>query len=128
MWCLHESQVCNKFAQCDPNPAKDPLTAEDEHRCDEIYSKKQIIPHDATYRCQSPHHNEETTKNETIGVVWIRAVLYDGNAECWRGEDEKNLQTDFVISYLPGFVSKAPQQGTAFTGTGTGTAFKDFLL
>ena len=35
-------------------------------------------------------------------MVWIRAVLNDGNVECWNGEDEEERETDLVTFYLPG--------------------------
>ena len=42
-------------------------------------------------------------RNRTsLGVVWIRAVLNDGNVECWNGEDEEERSTDLVSFYLPG--------------------------
>ena len=101
--CLHKSQVCNLHAQCEPNPAKDADTAEDEFQCDGKYWEKRLISRQAAYRCQSPHHNKESKRNKTsLGVVWIRAVLNDGNVECWNGEDEEERSTDLVTFYLPG--------------------------
>ena len=41
-------------------------------------------------------------KNKSTGVVWIRAVLNDGNPECWKEEDEIERSTDWVSYYFPG--------------------------
>ena len=95
--CFKNSQRCNLFAECDPADGSD--TAEDELNCDEEYRAKGLIPKQATYRCQSPIHNEESVKNnKSLGVVWIRAGLNDGNPECWMGEDEIERST-FWESY-----------------------------
>lgn len=42
------------------------------------------------FRCQSPHHNEES--NTT--TVWILAVPCDGREECYKGVDEEGCQDD----------------------------------
>ena len=95
--CLKNSQVCNIYPECDP--AEGSITAEDELDCDEEYRKNRLIPKQATYRCQSPRYNEESVRNnKSLGVVWIRAALNDGNPECWKGEDEKERST-FWESY-----------------------------
>ena len=87
--------------QCDP--VDESNTAEDELDCDNDYMKKGLIPRQATYRCQSPYHNEDSMRKKTSrGVVWIRAVLYDGNPECWKDEDEIERSTDWVSYYFPG--------------------------
>ena len=85
--CFKKSQQCNLHAECDPAEGFD--TAEDELDCDEEYREKGLIPKQATFRCQSPIHNEESVRNnQSLGGVWIRAALNDGNPECWKGEDE----------------------------------------
>ena len=100
--CLKLSQRCNLHAECDPAEGSDG-TAEDELNCDTEYREKRLIPRQATYLCQSPHHNEESVRNnKSLGVVWIRAVLYDGNPECWKAEDEVERSTDWVKYYIPG--------------------------
>ena len=100
--CLKKSQRCNLHAECDPAEGSD-TTAEDELDCDDEYRKKKLIPKQATFRCQSPTHNDESVKNKTsLGVVWIRAALNDGNAECWKGEDEIEWSTDLVTYGFPG--------------------------
>ena len=96
--CLKLSQRCNLHAECDPAEGSD-NTAEDELDCDAEYREKRLIPRQATYLCQSPHHNEESVRNnKSLGVVWIRAALNDGNPECWMGEDEIERST-FWESY-----------------------------
>ena len=104
--CLNLSQRCNLHAECDPVEGPDG-TAEDELDCDAEYRKKKLIPKQATYSCQSPHHNEESVRNnKSLGVVWIRAVLNDGNPECWKAEDEVERSTDWVKYYIPGIKQK----------------------
>ena len=101
--CLKSIARCNLHAQCDPVEGSDDTTAEDELNCDETYRKKRLIPKEATYRCQSPIHNEESVKNKTsLGVVWIRAALNDGHPECWKREDEKERSTFWVKYVFPG--------------------------
>ena len=100
--CLKLSQRCSLHAECDPVEGSDG-TAEDELNCDAEYRRKRLIPKQATYRCQSPIHNEESVrKNQSLGVVWIRAVLYDGNPECWNEEDERERSTVWVKYVFPG--------------------------
>ena len=99
--CFKNSQRCNLHAECDPAEGSD--TAADELDCDKEYREKGLIPKQATYRCQSPVHNEESVRNnKSLGVVWIRAALNDGNPECWKGEDEIERSTDWVKYYIPG--------------------------
>ena len=101
--CFNNINRCNLFAQCDPIEGSD--IGEDEVDCDEEYKKKRLVPKKATFRCQSLHHNEDSVKaNISRGVVYIRAVLQDGNTECWNGEDEKPpiLPKEWVSFYLPG--------------------------
>ena len=99
--CFKQSQRCNLFAQCDP--AEDSNTAEEELDCDNEYRKKRLIPKQATYRCQSPHHNDDSvSNNRSSGVVWIRAALNDGKSECWNGEDEIERSTFWVKYVFPG--------------------------
>ena len=104
--CLKLSQRCNLHAGCDPAEGSDG-TAEDELNCDTEYRESRFFPKQATYRCQSLHHNEETVRNnQSLGVVWIRAALNDGNPECWKGEDEIERSTDWVKYYIPGAICK----------------------
>ena len=99
--CLKQSQRCNLHAECDPVEGSD--TAEDELNCDDEYRKNRLIPKQAAYRCQSPIHNEDTVRNnKSLGVVWIRAALNDGNPECWKEEDEKPRSTVWESFYVPG--------------------------
>ena len=99
--CLKKSQRCNFYAECDPAEGSD--TAQDELNCDDEYRKERLISKQATYRCQSLHDNLESVRNnKSLGVVWIRAVLNDGNLECWNGEDEIPRSTVWVSLYIPG--------------------------
>ena len=99
--CFKQSQRCNLYAQCDPAEGSD--TAEDELDCEDEYRKKRLIPKQATHRCQSPHHNDDSVRNnKVLGVVWIRAALNDGNSECWKGEDEIERSTFWVKYVFPG--------------------------
>ena len=103
--CFKKTARCNLHAQCDP--VEGSKTAEDELDCDAEYRRKRLIPRQATYLCQSPHHNEESVRNnKSLGVVWIKAVLYDGNPECWKAEDEVERSTDWVKYYIPGLKQK----------------------
>ena len=101
--CFKNINRCNLHPQCDPVHVKDDddddddKTAEDELKCDEEY--KRLLPRQATFRCQSPHHNVDSVKaNISRGVVWIKAVPYDGIPECWNDEDEK--QSPWYISVM----------------------------
>ena len=99
--CFKEMARCNLHAQCDPVEGSD--TAEDELNCDDEYRTKRLIPKQATYRCQSQHHNDDSVKNKTsLGVVWIRAALNDGKSECWKGEDEIERSTELESYSIPG--------------------------
>ena len=104
--CFKKSQRCNLYAQCDPAEGSD--TAEDELDCDDEYRKKRLIPKQATHRCQSPHHNDDSVRNNrSLGVVWIRAALNDGKSECWKGEDEIERSTFWVKYVFPGLESNS---------------------
>ena len=74
------------------------------------YREKGFIPDKATYRCQSPDHNEDsaniTARNETweqggetwtiehlpTAIVWILGVRCDGIGECWGAEGAEDEQ------------------------------------
>ena len=96
--CFHNTNLCDLHPVCDN--AED----EDETKCAERYKEKELFKKEATYRCQSPHHNEDSVEaNLSKGVVWIRAVPQDGVKECWNSEDE--VPTPFYLTYgLPGNV------------------------
>ena len=102
--CFKNVNRCNLHPQCDPvDNSEEDKTAEDERDCDEEYRKKKFFSRQATFRCQSPRHNEDSVNNKTSrGVVWIKAVLNDGNPECWKDEDELERSTEWVSYYLPG--------------------------
>ena len=99
--CFKETARCNLHAECDPIEGS--KTAEDELDCDEEYRRKKLIPKQATYRCQSPHHNDDSVKNNnSLGVVFIRAALNDGTPECWEEEDEIERSTFWEAYVIPG--------------------------
>ena len=87
--CYNESNLCDLYPVCDE--AED----EDWNQCAQRYN----FTKGATFRCQSPHHNEDTVKaNLSKGVVWIKAVPQDGIPECWNHADEQtNLYETYVI-------------------------------
>ena len=88
--CYDESNWCDLHPVCDK--------AEDEdwnNKC------KHNVKKEATFRCQSPLHNDETVKaGLSRGVVWIMAVPEDGIPECRNNADE---QTNLFLTYvIPG--------------------------
>ena len=88
---------------CDPVDGSTDLTAEDEVGCEGEYRRKKIIPRDATFPCQSPHHNEDSVKaNLSRGVVWTRAILNDDKTECWNNKDEADRSSGWISYYIPG--------------------------
>ena len=101
--CFKSVNRCNLHPQCDPvKGSGDDKTSEDELDCYEEYWRKKLISRQATFRCQSPHHNEDSVKaNLSRGVVWIKAVPQDGIKECWKDQDED--PTPPYLAYgLPG--------------------------
>ena len=103
--CFKNINRCNLHPQCDPvKGSGDDMTSEDEIGCDDEYRRKKLIPRQATFRCQSPHHNDESVKaNLSRGVVWIKAVPQDGIKECWKDQDED--PTPPYLAYgLPGHI------------------------
>ena len=80
--CYHERNLCDLHPVCDD--AED----EDWSKCAEKY--KDLFKKEATFPCQSPHHNEDTVNtNRSKGIVWIKAVPQDGIPECWNNADEQ---------------------------------------
>ena len=103
--CFKSINRCNLHPQCDPvKGSGDDKTSEDELDCYEEYRRKKLISRQATFRCQSPHHNEDSVKaNLSRGVVWIKAVPQDGIKECWKDQDED--PTPPYLAYgLPGCI------------------------
>ena len=105
--CFHNTNLCDLHPVCDD--AED----EDETICAEKYKEKNLLRKEATYRCQSPYHNQDSVKNKfSKGVVWIRAVPQDGIPECWNSEDE--VQTPPYLTYgLPGDVQVLLSQSSS---------------
>ena len=103
--CFKNKNRCNLHPQCDPvKDSWNDKTAVDELDCYEEYRRKKLISRQATFRCQSPHHNEDSVKaNLSRGVVWIKAVPQDGIKECWKDQDED--PTPPYLAYgLPGCI------------------------
>ena len=92
--CYHERNLCDLHPVCDD--AED----EDWSKCAEKY--KDLFKKEATFRCQSLDHNEDTVKaNRSKGIVWINAVPQDGVQECWKNADEQ--PTDWYVTIgIPG--------------------------
>ena len=97
--CFQNYLRCDLHPHCDSVHGSTDMTAEDEVDCDLEYRRKKIIPRDATFPCQSLLHNEA---NILRGVVWTKAILNDGQTECWNGEDEAERSTEWISYYLPG--------------------------
>ena len=96
--CFRNYLRCDLHPHCDPVDGSNDLTAEDEVGCEGEYRRKKMIPRDANFPCQSPHHNEYSVKaNLSRGVVWIKAVPQDGIRECWKGQDED--QSPLYLAY-----------------------------
>ena len=92
----------NESNWCDLHPVCDDAEDEDEFKCAGIKGHKFVKG--ATFRCQSPHHNEDTVKaNLSRGVVWIKAVPQDGIPECWNDADEAPI-TNLYLYGLPGTI------------------------
>ena len=86
--CLSELSVCDTHPQC--------LEGEDEENCEEEYKRKGFAKDTATFKCQSPHHNDDSS----TPTVFIWAVRCDGVSECWRGVDEVDCQTRMEVTLL----------------------------
>ena len=104
--CFKSVNRCNLHPQCDPvKGSGDDKTSEDELDCYEEYWRKKLISRQATFRCQSPHHNEDSVKASlSRGVVWTRAILNDDKTECWNNEDEVDRSSEWISYYLPGLM------------------------
>ena len=98
--CYHERNLCDLHPVCDD--------AEDEvwSKCTE-HEVKDLFKKEATFRCQSLLHNEDTVKaNRSKGIVWIKAVPQDGVPECWKNADEQ--PTDSYKTYgIPGNITRS---------------------
>ena len=115
--CFRNYLRCDLHPHCDPVDGSTDPTAEDEVGCEDDYRRKEIIPRDATSRCQSPHHNEDSVKaNLSRGVVWTRAILNDDKTECWNNEDEVDRSSEWISYYLPGLKQPYGIQYVLFLG------------
>ena len=104
--CFNKINLCDQHPVCDPGEGTEGI-AEDEFGCFEEYKEKGFTSKDATYQCQSVHHNEATVKaNLSLGIVMIEAVPCDGNPTCWKrpdqtlAPDESYCEIDFF--WVPG--------------------------
>ena len=117
--------ICDQHPTCDPakdtgDPSwgEDPRTrgykdtgdvAWDEFNCFDRYKERRLTPKDATFKCQSVNHNDESkASNLSLGIVMIEAIRCDGNPTCWKkpGEDlapdETFCDNDLLTKVVPG--------------------------
>ena len=87
--CFKNINLCDQHPVCDPGEKTGEI-AQDEFDCFEEYNAKNLTAKDATYQCQSVHHNEASVAaNLSLGIVMIEAVPQDGVSECWNDADEQ---------------------------------------
>ena len=99
--CFKMKNRCDLHPVCDP--AEGSKIAKDELDCLETYKKEGLIPKEATYQCQSVHHNEDSVAaKESLGIVMIKAVPCDDNPTCWNALDESLCGTDLLTKGIPG--------------------------
>ena len=100
--CFKEVNLCDQHPVCDPGEETGDI-AQDEFDCFEKYKEKGLTPKDATYKCQSVHHNEASVEASlSLGIVMIEAVPCDRKATCWNDEDESFCDNDWLTIWVPG--------------------------
>ena len=106
--CFDNINRCDQHPVCDPGEDTDGI-AQDEFGCFEIYKEKKLTPKDATYQCQSVHHNEESVAaNLSLGIVMIEAVPCDRVPTCWKrgsdtlAQDENFCDNELLTLWVPG--------------------------
>ena len=106
--CFKNINLCDQHPVCDPGEKTDGI-AQDEFDCFEKYKEKDLTPKDATFQCQSVHHNEASVAaNLSLGIVMIEAVPCDGNPTCWKptnqnlAPDERFCDNDLLTIWAPG--------------------------
>ena len=106
--CFKNINLCDQHPVCDPGEKTGEI-AKDEFDCFEEYKKGGLTPKDATYQCQSVHHNEASVAaNLSLGIVMIEAVPCDGNPTCWKpanqnlAPDESFCDNDLLAKWVPG--------------------------
>ena len=100
--CFKEVNLCDQHPVCDPGEGTGDI-AQDEFDCFEKYKEKGLTPKDATYKCQSIHHNEASVEaNLSLGIVMIEAVPCDKKPTCWNAEDESFCDNDWLTIWVPG--------------------------
>ena len=109
--CFKKINLCDQHPVCDPGEDTEGI-AKDEFGCLEKYKEKGFTPKDATYQCQSVHHNEATVKAKlSLGIVMIEAVPCDGNPTCWKrpgqtlAPDESYCDNDLLTFWVPGWIT-----------------------
>ena len=93
--------------RCDLHPVCDPADgsniAEDELDCLGMYREKRLFPKEATYLCQSVHHNEDSVAaNQSLGIVMVKAVPCGGVSTCWKSWDESLCDNEWLTKWIPG--------------------------
>ena len=106
--CFKNINLCDQHPVCDPGEKTGEI-AQDEFDCFEEYNAKNLTAKDATYQCQSVHHNEASVAaNLSLGIVMIEAVPCDGNPTCWKpanqtlAQDESFCDNDLLSIWAPG--------------------------
>ena len=106
--CFKNINLCDQHPVCDPGEKTGEI-AQDEFDCFEEYNAKNLTAKDATYQCQSVHHNEASVAaNLSLGIVMIEAVPCDGNPTCWKpvnqdlAPDESFCDNDLLSIWVPG--------------------------
>ena len=113
--CFKNINLCDQHPVCDPAEETEGTiwdgVAQDEIRCLEKYKENGLTPKEATYKCQSVHHNEESVADKlSLGIVLIEAVPCDGKPSCWKkvnetfAQDESFCDSDFLTIWGPGVV------------------------
>ena len=111
--CFNNINLCDQHPVCDPGEDTEGI-AKDEFDCFEKYKEKGFTPKDATYQCQSVHHNEATVEAKlSLGIVMIEAVPCDENPTCWKrpgqtlAPDESFCDIDLLTFWVPGRITNS---------------------
>lgn len=115
--CIHNTTRCDlhPHPDCIYENEKKEMVAEDEEGCLEEYKRKGLLPRSANFKCQSPHHNSNSSAvfatwyNNTSYVpnalildegimVQILATRCNGQAECWNAIDEDRCGFNISIT------------------------------
>ena len=100
--CFKNINRCDQHPVCDPGEDTDGV-AVDEVDCYDDYLKKGLVLKEATHKCQSIHHNEDTVReNLSLGIVWVWEVPCDGTSTCWKKQDESFCDNSLLTIVAPG--------------------------